>query len=197
MPWDKIEKAYNKRLRNKHCGEGNKPARMVVGALIIKHKMNLSDEETIQLIIENPYMQYFIGLEMFSNKLVFDPSLFVYIRKHLDVDSFNEMPLALMEEADEENLGNGDENNGIGGDPRVDGGIVTDAEGNPHKGSLKMDATCCDVEVKYPTDLDVLNDARDVSERLIDKLCKQSGCPKPRTYRKQARSQFLGIIKKI
>jgi len=59
-----------------------------------------------------------------------------------------------------------------------------------------MDATCCDVEVKYPTDLDVLNDARDVSERLIDKLCKLSGSPKPRTYRKQARHEFLQVIKK-
>ena len=33
LPWAKIEKEYNKRLRNSHCGAGNKPARMVVGAL--------------------------------------------------------------------------------------------------------------------------------------------------------------------
>lgn len=30
LPWAKIEKEYNKRLRNSHCGAGNKPARMVV-----------------------------------------------------------------------------------------------------------------------------------------------------------------------
>ena len=36
MPWDKIEVVYNKRLDNKHCGGGNKPARMVIGALVIK-----------------------------------------------------------------------------------------------------------------------------------------------------------------
>ena len=35
LPWAKIEKEYNKRLRNIHCGAGNKPARMVVGALIV------------------------------------------------------------------------------------------------------------------------------------------------------------------
>ena len=37
LPWDKIEQEYNKRLKNRHHGAGNKPARMVVGALIVKH----------------------------------------------------------------------------------------------------------------------------------------------------------------
>ena len=49
LPWAKIEKEYNKRLRNIHCGAGNKPARMVVGALIVKHVESLSDEKTIQV----------------------------------------------------------------------------------------------------------------------------------------------------
>ena len=62
IPWGEIEKVYNQGLDNKHCGGGNKPARMVIGALIIKHKMNLSAEETIQAIRENPYLQYFVGL---------------------------------------------------------------------------------------------------------------------------------------
>lgn len=43
IPWDKIEKEYNKRLSNGHGGAGNKPARMVVGALIVKHDENLND----------------------------------------------------------------------------------------------------------------------------------------------------------
>jgi len=58
MPWDKIERIYNKSLLNQHNRGGNKPARMVIGALIIKHKMNLSDEETIRFIAKNPYMQF-------------------------------------------------------------------------------------------------------------------------------------------
>ena len=44
LPWAKIEKEYNKRLRNSHCGAGTKPARMVVGALIVKHVENLSND---------------------------------------------------------------------------------------------------------------------------------------------------------
>ena len=41
FPWDRIEREYNKRLRNSHNGAGNKPARMVVGALIVKHEEKL------------------------------------------------------------------------------------------------------------------------------------------------------------
>ena len=49
LPWAELEKIYNSRLHNKDKGAGNKPARMIIAAMIIKHKMNLSDEETIHL----------------------------------------------------------------------------------------------------------------------------------------------------
>ena len=89
LPWAKIEKEYNKRLRNSHCGAGNKPARMVVGALIVKHVENLSDEKAI--------MQYLLGLSKFTEKPVFVPELFVLIRKRLDQDFFNMLTLILSE----------------------------------------------------------------------------------------------------
>ena len=93
LPCAKIEKECNKRLRNSHCGAGNKPARMVVGALIVKHVENLSDEKTIQAIQENPYMQYLLGLSKFTEKPVLVPELFVLIRKRLDQDFFNMLTL--------------------------------------------------------------------------------------------------------
>lgn len=89
LPWAEIEKLYNKRLNNGKRGAGNKPARMIIGALVIKHKMNLSDEETILAIQENPYMQYFVGLSEFTDKPIFDLSLFVTIRKRLGTSNFN------------------------------------------------------------------------------------------------------------
>ena len=89
IPWYEVERLYNLKLNNKRTGAGNKPARLVVGALIIKHKMNLSDEETILAIQENPYMQYMLGLSEFSDKPVFDPSLFVTIRKRLQIEDLN------------------------------------------------------------------------------------------------------------
>ena len=56
LPWTELEKEYNSRLDNQKKGAGNKLARMILGAMIIKYKLNLSDAETIEIIRESPYM---------------------------------------------------------------------------------------------------------------------------------------------
>lgn len=83
LPWAELEKIYNSRQHNKDKGAGNKPARMVIAAMIIKHKMSLSDEETIRIIQENPYMQYMCGLSELTDQPIFDSSLFATIRKRI------------------------------------------------------------------------------------------------------------------
>jgi hypothetical protein len=35
-----------------------------------------------------------------------------------------------------------------------------------------MDATVADAYIKFPTDLGLLNDSREKSEELLDKLCE-------------------------
>ena len=54
LPWTELEKEYNSRLANPKKGAGNKPARMIPGAMIIKHQLNLNDAETIEIIKERP-----------------------------------------------------------------------------------------------------------------------------------------------
>ncbi|MEO5371697.1 MAG: IS5/IS1182 family transposase, partial [Magnetococcus sp. DMHC-1] len=62
---------------------------------------------------------------------------------------------------------------------------------------LIIDATVAEQEIRYPTDLGTLNEAREVSERLIDRLFPGSGLQKkPRTYRQKARQDFLAVMKK-
>jgi hypothetical protein len=65
------------------------PPTIVFGALIIKHIENLSDQKTIQPIQENIYMQFFVGLEGFQTKQLFDASLFVTIRKRIGKTEFD------------------------------------------------------------------------------------------------------------
>lgn len=209
LPWAEIEKIYNSTLENKHNGAGNKPARMIVGALIIKHKMNLSDQETIEIIKENPYMQYFVGLSDFTSVPIFDSSLFVYIRKRLGIDNINAMTLMLMQsiEAKDSEVKNkntsededGDEKehsdmspHGEPGDPDS----YIDENGESHSGHMIIDATCCDAEVKYPTDMDVLHDAVKVSVRVIESLCRITKQATPKTFQKAARKKYLAVIKK-
>jgi IS5 family transposase len=70
--------------------------RTVLGALIIKHKENLSDEKTIQAIQENIYMQFFVGLEGFQTEKIFDSSLFVTIRKRIGKTEFDALNTELI-----------------------------------------------------------------------------------------------------
>ena len=72
LPWGEIANIYNTRLNNTRKGVGNKLARVIIGVFLIKHKMNLSDLETIEAIKENPYMQYMFGLSEFKDTMVFD-----------------------------------------------------------------------------------------------------------------------------
>lgn len=39
------------------------PARLVVGVLYLKHAYALSDEEVVRRWVENPYWQYFCGMQ--------------------------------------------------------------------------------------------------------------------------------------
>lgn len=72
-----------------------------------------------------------------------------------------------------------------------------EAEGSQPAGKLIIDATVAEQAIRYPTDLGLLNEAREISERLIDLMFPMSGLQKkPRTYRQQARQSFLAIVKK-
>ncbi len=69
----------------------------------------------------------------------------------------------------------------------------------PNKGKLILDATCAPADIRYPTDLELLNQARMETERIIDSLYKSlKGTveKKPRTHRKIARKEYLKVAKK-
>ena len=126
----------------------------------------LSDEKTIQAILENPYMQYLLGLPKFTEKPVFVPELFVQIRKRLDHEFFNLLTL-LLSEAD-------------GSKPKK---VHTVEDGNDHGGTMKANATCCDAEVRYPTDYNLLEDGSELIDRPLDKFCARHKAEKPRPHR--------------
>ena len=73
VPWDELAGIYFRNL-NPGAGRLSVDIRLVIGALIIKHKMKLSDRYTVDLIGENVYMQYFCGLRGFQNGPPFNAS---------------------------------------------------------------------------------------------------------------------------
>jgi hypothetical protein len=98
LPWDELVKIYIKKLRSDFGAPGIN-ARMVIGALIIKHRLTLSDRETIEMIKENMYMQYFVGLSSFTINPIFHHTDFVHIRRRLSEVDFNSMTEELMRAA--------------------------------------------------------------------------------------------------
>ena len=61
------------------------------------------------------------------------------------------------------------------------------------QGKLILDATVVEQAIRYPTDLGLLNEAREISEQIIDLLYPLTNWnQKPRTYRQTARKGVPG-----
>ena len=155
---------------------------MALGTLLIKEETGFSDEDVLQNIVENPYMQYFIGLHEFTTTPPFAATTMVYFRKRLTAEmlaEINEMIFGPVKPADH--------------DP---GSGSVDVESGKNKGVLMLDATCAPADITYPTDTGLLNEAREKLEEIIDELHPETGeASKPRTYRRKARKEFLGFSK--
>ncbi len=149
--------------------------------------------ERLEVQFLRPTRQYFLGLEAFTYEQVMTPSLLVSIRKRIDLDVFESMTNDLIRKGLKLKAGAKPED--------VSNEIKDDEEDDPgphpgNKGKLQMDATVCDADIKYPTDLDLLNESRQKAEELIDELCLKLGVQeKPRTYRRIARKEFLNVSK--
>jgi len=176
VPWEELCCLYEKSM-NPTQGAGSVPSRVAVGALLLKHLTNQSDEEIIESIRENPYFQYFLGYRSFSDRQVFTPSLFVTIRRRLGSADIAEVTRLLNRHHK----------------PQGEKGSVTD------RGTLIVDATVSPADISYPTDSELLNQAREISEGLLDNLWDMRPNEtekKPRTYRRQARKEYLAFTRK-
>lgn len=199
IPWDSLTNIYSKQLNNENKGADGINPRVIIGSLIIKHMCNFSDRETINAIQENIYMQYFIGYSSFSKEAPFDASLFVGIRKRLGVGQINEINEKILQLNEVLPSANANANQTEGESKNEDDHQQHDQEQKEsvaNEGELIVDATACPQDISYPTDLKLLNDAREKSEQLIDILCRLKGIVKPRTYREIARKQYLKVAQK-
>ncbi|SMN12564.1 hypothetical protein SPBRAN_1890 [uncultured Candidatus Thioglobus sp.] len=183
LPWDELVKIYKKRFSTTMGAKSIDP-RQIVGAFIIKHKLCLTDEETLLTISENPYMQFFLGLDHYQPAPLFSPTLFVEMRKKLGDQTFDEFSTTIMSVA----------HPAIDQEKRKGG-----AKETKPKGKLKIDATVADQYITYPNDLGLVNQARIKTEKVIDELfelLRDQITVKPRTYRKLAHKRYLQEAKK-
>ncbi len=189
IPWIEFEAKYAKNF-SQLSGPRAKPFRMALGALLIQQIMKASDEETVQQITENVYLQYFIGLNEFQIKAPFDASLMTHFRKRIDMEMLSEINESIYCKQKLQDVNVRDD---VG-----DNGYTHTTLPTKNQGKLLLDATCAPADIRYPTDVSLLNEARELLENLIDEVHKpQVGKQKrPRTYRKKARKSALNFLKK-
>jgi IS5 family transposase len=193
--WGILEDQYIDNFKDVNIGQKALSVRVAVGSLIIQNKKTLSDRETVQEITENPYMQYFIGLEAFTEKAPFDPSMMVHFRKRLDKDIINEINemIANPDRDDSDKKPPNDKGTPAG---KLDTTEITNGP-QINQGKLLLDATCVPADIHYPTDIWLLNNVRESLEEIIDVLHFPhiGDRNKPRTYRETAHKDFLNFAK--
>lgn len=205
IPWDIIEDRYAENFPRER-GQAAKPVRMALGSLLIQQKLKFPDRELVEQITENHYLQYFIGFREYQDKPPFDPSLMVYFRKRFTAEILNEINEEICRAAKEAEEKKDDDDN----KPEPPQGGNTAAADEPasqeekssfetypsNQGKLILDATCAPADIRYPTDVSLLNEAREKLDKLIDIVHKALGKigKRPRTYRQIARRFYLSFV---
>ncbi len=215
VPWKLAEEIYLDSLCD-DFGAPALPARVAFGALLIKERLGLTDRETVEAIRENPYLQFFIGYEEFTQTSPFDASVMVDFRKRFGKDGLDRISDAIAlasisssptdsvnegtDEASSDSV-NKDNEPPAAGNQQVTPDNSMDAEPTKppaNQGKLIVDATCAPADIRYPTDVSLLNEAREKTEELIDELHIPlvGKTDRPRTYRNKARRAFVAFTKK-
>jgi len=194
IPWSEFEVEYASQFSS-GMGAPAKSFRLALGALIIKERLGTSDEETVEQIRENPYLQYFIGFTKYSNQAPFESSMLVHFRKRLNrqlVGRINERIVLNNKQTEREQAKKSEKTEEASSEEEGE------ASSLQNQGKLILDATCTPADIIYPTDLRLLNQAREYTEKILDKLyqqVKELFERKPRTYRIQARKDYLEVAK--
>lgn len=128
VPWNEAEEACAKQFVNN--GHPAHPARIALGALIIKQRLKYSDEWTVEHVSENPYLQFFLSLKEYTSKCPFGASTMVEFRKRFPPETIAAL---LAASTPKEDLDDHDAQNGGGS--------------GENKGTLIMDATCCPADI--------------------------------------------------
>src|SRR5699024_8513498 len=152
-------------------------------------------------------MQYFLGLEAFKDEPPVDDSSMTHFRKRFDaayINTLNERMVQMQRESsssepsDTTDTPESDDDHHNPPPPSADDTTGSQPkQTKSNQGKLMLDATCAPADIQYPTDLRLLNTAREKLEAMIDTLHAPfvGQQAKPRTYRKKARKQYLAVAK--
>jgi len=198
IPWNHFEKRYSS-LFQSNTGNVAKPLRMALGSLIIQAHYAYSDQELVAQIQENPYYQYFIGLSGYQEEASFEASSLVHFRKRLSFEMImeaNEYLINPPQSVDDREDDDKDDfpPSGAASQDSLESEEIIETD-KKNIGTMMLDATCAPSNIKYPQDFELLSNAREKLQEIMDRLCADYGFQKPRMYRYEARKNYLGLAK--
>jgi transposase, IS5 family len=168
IPWEKLEKAYVQ-FFSESKGRPGTDARLCVGLFLLKHLSGMSDRGLILELQENPYWQYFCGLESFTVGSTIKNSTLSKLRHRLGPKYVRELEALTY-------------------------GVLIEKKIIRPRG-LMADGTVLPENIKYPNDVGVMNDAREWLVKKISEIGQAIG-KRYRTYRRAARKAYLCFSKK-
>ena len=176
IPWDMVEDLYAEDFEDERT-DGRPPitARIAFGSIYIKEHENLTDERTLMNITENAYMQYFLGLSAFHQEPLFDETMMVLFRKRFPKEKLDQINEEIYRRSNP---------------PKP-------PDGGGNDGTMILDATVAPADIRYPTDLSLLNECRENTEKIIDLIWEMTdrGGRRVMYNRKKARANYLKIAK--
>lgn len=156
--WPMLEK----RLGEVYIPDKGRPAlptRLMAGLHYLKGMFKLSDEGVVEGFLENPYWQYFCGMEFFEHRLPLDSSSMTRWRKRVGSKGFEELLSETLRLAEES-------------------GELKESDYQ----RVNVDTTVQEKNITYPTDAKLL--CKGVE--LLARHCRRSGIKLRQTYARLA-----------
>lgn len=160
VDWKRLEEVFGET----YCPDNGRPAlstRLMVALHYLKYTYDLSDEDTVQGWLENPYWQFLSGMKFFQHKLPIHPSSMTRWR--------NRIGEAGGEELLKETIG---------------AGLRMKAIKQSQLKRINVDTTVQEKDIRFPTDARLYDRAR---QRLVD-TAKSQGIELRQNYNRLSRN---------
>jgi hypothetical protein len=161
-----LEEEYMRRFADR--GRPAKDARLVVGLILLKHIQCMSDREVVAELRENPYQQWFCGLEQFETGSAIEASTLSVARERMGPKYFERLEKLCLEVLKQQ-------------------GVILG------KGLL-VDATVVEEGIKYPNDVGLLERVRQGLVKGLKGVGATLG-KRYRTYARKAKTVAVGFSK--
>lgn len=198
IQWNDIDTIYSKQFPSE-TGNTAYSSRFVFGILWLQRRFGLPDRDMVNQLSQNAVYQYFCGFEYFSKDHTCDSSSLTIFRKRFPDDLMNEIQNKHFITHDNDD--DSSSSSGTSSEEETENESTQKAEDNKLEGTLIIDATCFPQDIKYPTDINLLNHSCEWAEAIIDILYKNNGPlkgkHKPRTKRKSRRKSYLNYVKNM